>query len=797
LVYLQEWWYNIESMGFGPVGGDLVTLIAESQGVKEYRGLVLDPFQIEAMDYIDQNLSVLVSAPTGVGKTLIADYTIEKCYKEGRQVVYTAPIKALSNQKYKDFKNQFGENAVGIITGDIVINSEAPVLVMTTEIFRNMLLTYDPIIASVAYLILDEVHYISDVERGSVWEESIIFMPEHIRLLGLSATIPNVDELAAWISSIRNQQVKVVKNFKRAVPLKHFIYEKSMGFGTIKDVLKTKAKKTEEWKEDGLDQVFRRPKFASTTHVDLINYIKDQYLPCLYFVFSRKKCEDYAFELARGLNLLNNKEREQVNALLDEKTGGLAAKANINALERIRKVLTKGIGYHHAGMLPIVKDVVEELLAHRLIKVLYCTETFAVGINMPVRTVCFDSNEKYDGKEFRVMTNQEYFQMAGRAGRRGIDTEGFVFSVADINYLEPEKMVKPEESRLEDLRSQFNLGYNSVVNLISNHQTEEEIVNVLQNNFAFYQVARESMILEESLKKVEAEIKELLGRRCEDFYHPRCSIQYNKLRSKLREAKAELTRLSRGRGVRRNQEKKRRLISRVKELEMSIKGLTVRKCPGPQVEECRQQRKRYNQLEEEKNNLRKRYSLIKKETNFVEDFRKKRDLLTGLGFVEDGKLTPRGKFATQIYVQELLVTELYFDGVFHEFDEDQVSALVACIGYEGRKNDWFRKAPVYDLERVYRIIHLINDAELSRGQPGTVMFHPEMALLAYQWSAGEKFENLRQYTNIQDGDIVSLFRRAIDLMRQIRSAATEDKFIVAKLTACIKKLDRDVVQVNL
>ncbi|MDA8235761.1 MAG: DEAD/DEAH box helicase [Clostridia bacterium] len=769
----------------------------ENKGFKEYRGLVLDQFQVEAMEYIDRELSVLVSAPTGVGKTLIADYTIEKCHQEGRQVVYTAPIKALSNQKYKDFKNQFGDDAVGIITGDIVINSDAPVLVMTTEIFRNMLLTHDPIMESMAYLILDEVHYISDVERGSVWEESIIFMPEHIRLLGLSATIPNVDELANWISSIRQEDVKVVKNFKRAVPLKHYVFEKNMGLGTVKDVLKVKDKKTEEWKEDGLDQVFRRPKFVSTTHVDLINYIKGSYLPCLYFVFSRKKCEEFAFELSRNLNFLNNKERGEVDALLEEKAKGLAAKANVNAVARIHKVLTKGIGYHHAGMLPIVKDVVEELLARRLIKVLYCTETFAVGINMPVRTVCFDSNEKYDGKEFRVMTNQEYFQMAGRAGRRGIDTEGFVFSLADINYFEPDKMVKADEGRLEDLKSQFNLGYNSVVNLINNHQTEEEIFSVLQNNFAFYQVARESRVLEESLQRIEDEIKGLLNKRCEDFYHPKCSIQYNKLRSKLREAKAELIRMSRGRGGGRNHEKKRRLNHRVKELEQTIKGLTVRKCPDEQIEECRLQRKRYNQLEEEKNLLRKRYSSIKKQIDFVEDFRLKRELLTDLGFVEKDQLTARGRFATQIYVQELLVTELYFDGVFHELDEEQISALVACIGYEGRKNDWFKKAPVFDLERVYRLIQIVNNAEYTRGRPGTVMFHPEVALLAYQWSAEEKFENLRQYTNLQDGDVVSLFRRAIDLMRQIRSAAHEDKFIVAKLSACIKKLDRDVVQVNL
>lgn len=775
-----------------------MALVIEEEGRHLYQGLVLDPFQLEAVSYIDQHLSVLVSAPTGVGKTLIADYVIEKCHGEGRQVIYTAPIKALSNQKYKDFKGKFGEDAVGIITGDIVINSNAAVLVMTTEIFRNMLLTNDPIIDQVDYLIFDEIHYISDAERGSVWEESIIFMPEHIRLLGLSATIPNVEELASWIANIRKQEVKVVRHFHRAVPLKHFVFEKNMGLGTVKDALKIRKRMLEDLPEqEGIPG--KKTNLVATNHIDLIDYIKDRYLPCLFFVFSRKKCEEYAFELARTHNFLTPEQRAAVEQVIKTKLDSHVVKANQAAINRVHRVLVKGIGYHHAGMLAIVKDVVEELLAQRLIKVLYCTETFAVGINMPVRTVCFDSNEKYDGKEFRLMSNQEYFQMAGRAGRRGIDEEGFVFSVADINYLEPEKMIKPDENKLEDLRSQFNLGYNSVVNLVQSHQTEEEIENILKNNFAYYQVNSERRLIEERLNQVEKQLKSLVSRRCDQVFSPECIIQSQRLKRMLKEDKGQLARLSGPRGrYKRNKDKKKHLLNRIKQNENLLASAQLRQCSPEQVSDCREQKSAYARLEEEKNALTKRYSELKKATNFLDDFRIKRQLLTELGFVENThELTPRGRFATKIYVQELLVSELYFDGVFHEFDHDQINALVAGIGYEGRKNEWFRKGTVYDLERVKRVLRPIAYAEYRFGQPDSILFHPEVALMAYQWSAGDRFEDLRHYCNLQDGDIVSVFRRTIDLLRQIRSAADADKALVTKLSECIKKLDRDVVEVNL
>ena len=252
---------------------------------RTYRGYVLDPFQQQAVDYIDQNKSVLVAAPTGVGKTLIADYIIEKIYREGGRVVYTAPIKALSNQKFREFKGVVGEEAVGILTGDVVINPDAPILIMTTEIFRNMLHEDPERVRDVRYVIFDEIHYIDDPERGSVWEESLIFMPPSMRFLGLSATIPNVDQLASWIQEVQQQEVKVVTNNHRVVPLKHALFERSLGFTTMNRVQK-------RYKRLAAQSPTGRPEAESTTHLDLIKAIKDDYLPCLFFYLQQAQMRE-------------------------------------------------------------------------------------------------------------------------------------------------------------------------------------------------------------------------------------------------------------------------------------------------------------------------------------------------------------------------------------------------------------------------------------------------------------------------------------------------------------------------
>ncbi len=449
--------------------------------VMEYKGLVLDKFQVDAISSIENNHSVVVSAPTGSGKTLIADYIINKYIDKGITVIYTAPIKALSNQKYKEFSKDYGRDRVGLITGDVTINPGAPVIIMTTEIYRNMAITRDPALERVAYVIFDEIHFINDVQRGYVWEESIMFSHERVRMLCLSATIPNAREFADWIKAIKGHDVDTIMNDKRPVPLHRTFFDSELGVTTL-DEIKKKHEAKNVWHR-GLRRSRSNKRDEIKAHVELVSLIRDK-LPCFFFTFSRRKCQENALELARSGMFDTNSE---ISARVRKKLSDAVPEINdLKSTRDLRQVLPYGIAFHHAGLLPIIKELVEELFSEGLINVLYTTETFAVGINMPAKSVCFDSMMKFDGINFRYLNSKEYFQIAGRAGRRGIDKEGFAYAVIearDFNYGVLKKMTCKDT---EPIRSQFRLSVNTVLNLVKQHN-KGEIEHILCTNFSTYQ----------------------------------------------------------------------------------------------------------------------------------------------------------------------------------------------------------------------------------------------------------------------------------------------------------------------
>jgi len=445
----------------------------------DYKGFKLDKFQEEAIHAIEHNKSVVVSAPTGSGKTLIADYIIERDFRKGIRIIYTAPIKALSNQKYKEFSRSYGEENVGIITGDVQKNPDALILIMTTEIYRNMVLGNDPFISNISYVVFDEIHFINDIERGYVWEESIIFSDPKTRVLCLSATIPNANEFADWIQSIKGHEVVVVRHNERPVPLHVNFYDAELGITTLKNL------------KDVMDIpeydrfMHRRVKYKQRTpsHTELIRDIRNN-LPCLFFCFSRAKCEKYATELARKNFFEPN---PAITAFIREKLSNFNPEINkLGSTKILRQTLPYGIGFHHAGILPILKEIVEELFEKKLIKVLFTTETFAVGINMPAKSVCFESMRKFDGVSFRTMNSKEYFQIAGRAGRRGIDKEGFVYIMVERRFFEYDKIKRTIHSDTAPIKSQFKLSVNTVLNLIGQHN-EKEIEEILKKSFHSFQ----------------------------------------------------------------------------------------------------------------------------------------------------------------------------------------------------------------------------------------------------------------------------------------------------------------------
>jgi len=450
----------------------------------KFKQFILDPFQEEAINAIQDNSSVVVSAPTGSGKTLIADYIIDKNSTTKKRIIYTAPIKALSNQKYKDFSEEYGKENVGLMTGDIVINPHAKILIMTTEIYRNMVVSNDAEVQDVAYVIFDEIHFINDIERGYVWEESIIYSPSTVRFLCLSATIPNANEFSQWIHAIKKHPVKTVIATKRNVPLQHSFYDYELGLTTLERIKEAKEIPSYRavFRQKGKHQF--KEKVSEPNHVELIKTLGEEKLPCLFFTFSRKDCQKKAVELSRKYIFRRDPDILRfVNTKLQEAPSEIT---KLQSVRMLKESISQGIAFHHAGLLPVIKEIVEELFGQGKIKVLYATETFAVGINMPAKTVCFSSLRKYDGISFRLLNTKEYFQIAGRAGRRGIDTIGYVVSMIfrpTFRYNEVKRLTSKD---IEPIHSQFKLSINTVLNLID-QKTPVEIEKILRLSFFSYQ----------------------------------------------------------------------------------------------------------------------------------------------------------------------------------------------------------------------------------------------------------------------------------------------------------------------
>jgi superfamily II RNA helicase len=439
----------------------------------KYRGLTLDKFQEESVKAIDKNKSIIVSAPTGCGKTVIAEYAVDKAMSEGKKVVYTSPIKALSNQKFRDFRERFGDDNVGIQTGDVVINPNASLLVMTTEIFRNIILDESNRSNDISYVIFDEVHFIDDIDRGTVWEESVILAPPNIQFICLSATVPNVDKLAAWMSNIRETKFIVIKESNRPVPLKHYLYSNKHGAIIAKDIAR-KLKQNKDKKKGN----FRKP--SSKKVIDHV--LGHKSYPVLYFCFNRRLCEQKA-ELNRNCNLLTIDEKVKLLEMVEDLINRYNLKG-YNRLKEMRKLWENGIAYHHAGILPAAKEVVERLFTTGLIKLLFCTETFALGINMPASTVIFDELEKFNGIEFKYLTTRNYQQMAGRAGRRGMDEVGYVYSLIDPDTLNIQEVERILNAKSEEVKSRFFASYSSILNLYS--RFGEKAFDIFKKSFKNY-----------------------------------------------------------------------------------------------------------------------------------------------------------------------------------------------------------------------------------------------------------------------------------------------------------------------
>ena len=527
----------------------------------------LDPFQVRACAALEHGHGVLVCAPTGAGKTVVGEFAVHLALDAGGKCFYTTPIKALSNQKHADLVRRYGPEQIGLLTGDQSINGDADIVVMTTEVLRNMLYADSPALHGLSYVVMDEVHFLADRMRGAVWEEVILHLPDEVRLVSLSATVSNAEEFGGWIQTVRGDTTVVVDEH-RPVPLwQHllvgkrlfdlFDYRKHSPARSGRELVvdpellrhiahRREADRLADWQPRGRGRSAHRSRptiYRPPARPDVIAALdREGLLPAITFVFSRAGCDAAVKQCLRSpLRLTTNEERQRIAEVIDRRCADLA-EADLIVLDyhEWREGLLRGLAAHHAGMLPVFRHTVEELFTAGLVKAVFATETLALGINMPARTVVLERLIKFNGEQHMPLTPGEYTQLTGRAGRRGIDVEGHavVLWTPDV---EPVEVAGLASTRTFPLRSSFAPSYNMTINLV--HQMgPAQARQLLEQSFAQYQADRSVVGLRRGVERGERMLDEIaaeLGGRDAPI------LDYVRLRGKISERERAQSRSSR------------------------------------------------------------------------------------------------------------------------------------------------------------------------------------------------------------------------------------------------------------
>jgi ATP-dependent RNA helicase HelY len=482
----------------------------------------LDPFQVRAISALDLGESVLVAAPTGAGKTVVAEHAIARALREGAKAFYTTPIKALSNQKFADLARRHGSASVGLLTGDNSINGDAPIVVMTTEVLRNMIYAGSPALDGLRFVVLDEVHYLQDTYRGPVWEEVIIHLPADVRLVCLSATVSNAEEVAEWLGTVRGPTTLVLEE-RRPVELRNLYLvgdrqsERPQLLPTLVDGRPNPE--AERLDNDTLQgrsprRGNRRPRrrFFTPRRPEVIDMLAErEMLPALYFIFSRIGCEEAVTAcLDAGLRLTTPDERARIRAIVEERTAALTDDdLDVLGYDRWEAALEMGLAAHHAGMVPPFKEAVEACFVEGLVKAVFATETLALGVNMPARSVVIERLTKFTGEARAFLTPGEYTQLTGRAGRRGIDDLGYAI-VLWSPFVPFDQVASLASSRTYGLRSAFRPTYNMAANLVRRYDPADAH-HLLNLSFAQFQADRAVVRFETRIERQQERLTRLEG----------------------------------------------------------------------------------------------------------------------------------------------------------------------------------------------------------------------------------------------------------------------------------------------
>lgn len=782
----------------------------------------LDRFQTDANEALEQGLNVLVAAPTGAGKTVVADFAVYLAQQQNAKAFYTTPIKALSNQKYHDLVALYGPDKVGLLTGDTSINSEADIVVMTTEVLRNMLYEHSTTLQALRYVVLDEVHYLADRFRGPVWEEVIIHLPQSVRIVGLSATVSNVEDFADWIASVRGE-TKLVVSEHRPVPLEQYVliqrdprtepelFDLYRHDDNGRPTTKLNARLTNrldeymrrEQRRRGAERPDRRkgrgrhgrPESRSARQVeryqpkrwavvDELNFLG--MLPAIYFIFSRNGCDEAVDQcLDAGLRLTSDDEALRIRSIVDEMIEGQLTHDDLKTLHfaRFRHALEEGFAAHHAGMVALFKQIVERLFKEGLIKVVFATETLALGINMPARSVVIEKLEKYDGTGIVGLTPGEYTQLTGRAGRRGIDTIGNAV-VVDHRGFTPETAVALSSKRVYPLHSSFKPTFNMAVNLLNTSDYETARIT-LDHSFAQWEANESAWQIEARIDALTAALAGYAeAMTCEygDFTDLlRIRMQLNELqKNERRKLKHEVfaTNADKSRAFRRLDAR----IAKLKELEHDH---PCKQCPD--FQDHMKWGNRWMRETRELERLRQRYD--SRTGSVARQFDRICEILDRLGYLErtdhdgvrDYTLTEQGQLLRRLYSErDLVLAQAITEGVLDDLSAPQIAALLSSLLYEARRGEGGepRRYPggPHGLvaQRARELKYLDEQVLVLCEDAGMDSYLQPLDFgivdIIYDWACGDSLAQVLEHTELTGGDFVRNAKRLADVLQQIAVA---------------------------
>ncbi|MDO5051460.1 MAG: DEAD/DEAH box helicase [Pseudoclavibacter sp.] len=752
----------------------------------------LDPFQVEACESLEAGRSVLVAAPTGAGKTVVAEFAVHLAMLRPRaKLFYTTPIKALSNQKYGELLARYGPAEVGLLTGDANVNPHGRIVVMTTEVLRNMLYAGSDLLEDLAFVVMDEVHYLADRFRGAVWEEVIIHLPERVRLVSLSATVSNAEEFGQWLQTVHGP-TDVVVSERRPTPLYHHVLldgglldlfdrdggrppdprvapELSRQLRSASPQRSGRGRGRRAGRRGGRPSL--RPGRRAPDRLRALETLERQgMLPAIWFIFSRSGCDDAVEQTARaGVRLTTPRERERIRRVAQERTGGLPGRElHVLGYWSWLDGLERGVAAHHAGMLPAFKEIVEELFQRRLLKLVFATETLALGINMPARTVVLEKLDKFNGEGRVPITPGEFTQLTGRAGRRGIDHEGHAV-VLWREGMQPEAVANLAARRSYPLRSSFRPSYNMTVNLVERFGRRRGR-EVLESSFAQFQADRAVVDLARRAadgRRALAGYREALECDRGDF------AEYAGIRRELSESERRRPPGGEGEQAERARREHRERIDR---LRARLRRHPCHACP--EREQHARWAERAWRLERETAELEER---IEARTGAVARlFDRLAGMLERRGYIRaapDGELEPteHGRTLARIYGErDLLIAECLRSGAWAELDGAGLAAMVAALVFEPRRDDEdapeyrlpagaFRRAMAATEQLAEELAESEREARVPVSPPLCTALVPAMHL----WARGGRLEDVLERARMQAGDFVRAGKLVLDVLDQL------------------------------